>query len=232
MYLLSRLYLFTYNSLQALGWAVSLFSILSNFLSTKSIHVAYDSAGQLIWLLQTCSFLEVIHGAVGIVPSGVLFPFLQWGGRTLFFLSIVRTIDEVQELPSVFITFVAWSVSEVIRYPFYALNSIGTCPSWITYLRFYVFHTVTCTQHKLYTAFIVLYPIGLFPGEMWLMYEALPYVKKKNLYAYFFDVLPFSYYNFLRVMLFCYPFLWLKLYLHLFKQRGSKLGKHHKKKKQ
>ncbi|XP_031247568.1 very-long-chain (3R)-3-hydroxyacyl-CoA dehydratase 2-like isoform X1 [Pistacia vera] len=198
MYLLSRLYLFTYNSLQALGWAVSLFSILSNILSTKSIHVAYDSAGQLIWLLQTCSFLEVIHGAIGIVPSGVLFPFLQWGGRTLFFLSIVRTIDEVQELPSVFITFVAWSVSEVIRY----------------------------------TAFIVLYPIGLFPGEMWLMYEALPYVKKKNLYADFFDVLPFSYYNFLRVMLLCYPFLWLKLYLHLFKQRGSKLGKHHKKKKQ
>lgn len=31
----------------------------------------------------------------GIVPSGVLFPFMQWGGRTLFFLSIVRNIDEV-----------------------------------------------------------------------------------------------------------------------------------------
>ncbi|XP_044504943.1 very-long-chain (3R)-3-hydroxyacyl-CoA dehydratase 2 [Mangifera indica] len=213
---LSGLYLFTYNSLQALGWAVSLFSLLSNFLSTNSIHGAYESTGQLIWLLQICSFLEVIHGVVGIVPSGVLFPFMQWGGRTLFFLSIVRTIDEVQKLPSVFITFIAWSLSEVIRYPFYALNSIGTCPSWITYLR--------------YTAFIVLYPIGLFPGEMWLMYEALPCIKKKNLFADFFGVLPFSYYNFLRVMLVCYPFLWLKLYLHLFKQRGSKLGKNHKKK--
>uniref|UniRef100_A0A6N2MH71 Very-long-chain (3R)-3-hydroxyacyl-CoA dehydratase n=1 Tax=Salix viminalis TaxID=40686 RepID=A0A6N2MH71_SALVM len=132
----SKLYLFAYNSLQAFGWAVSLLAILINFFSTHSLDGAYASAGDLICLLQTVSFLEVIHGALGIVPSGVLFPFMQWGGRTHFVLAIVRQIVEVQELPSVFITFVAWSIAEVIRYSHYALNCIGSCPSLITYLRF------------------------------------------------------------------------------------------------
>ncbi|MCD9560914.1 hypothetical protein HAX54_019737 [Datura stramonium] len=54
-------------------------------------------------------------------------------------------------LPSVFITFSAWSLSEVIRYSHYALSCIGGPPYFITYLR--------------YTAFILLYPIGVWPGE-------------------------------------------------------------------
>ncbi|KAL3850707.1 hypothetical protein ACJIZ3_012589 [Penstemon smallii] len=176
------LYLFSYNLFQAIGWALSLFRILSNFFSTNSVYGAYSSAGELICLLQTVAFLEVIHGAIGIVPSGVLLPLMQWGGRTHFLLAIVRQIHEVQELPPVFITFVAWSISEVIRYSHYALNSIGSPPSWITWIR--------------YNAFIVLYPIGVFPGEMWLMYQALPFIKKERLYA---DNLPFSYYYFVVV---------------------------------
>ncbi|GKV01027.1 hypothetical protein SLEP1_g13627 [Rubroshorea leprosula] len=212
-----KLYLCTYNSLQFLGWTISLFRILGSLVSTNSLSGAYASSGDLICMLQTCAFLEVVHGAIGIVPSGVLFPFMQWAGRTHFLLVVVRKIDEVQELPSVFITFFAWSLSEVIRYSHYALSILSSCPSWLSYLR--------------YTAFIVLYPIGIAPGEIWLMYQALPFVKKKNLFVDFFGNLPFSYYDFIRVLLLIYPFLWLKLYLHLFKQRRSKLSKHHGKKK-
>uniref|UniRef100_A0A2P2KLJ8 Very-long-chain (3R)-3-hydroxyacyl-CoA dehydratase n=3 Tax=Rhizophora mucronata TaxID=61149 RepID=A0A2P2KLJ8_RHIMU len=255
---LTKLYLFAYNSLQAIGWATAFLIISNNFISTKSLNEAYASAGELICqsvpsfplisfkspffglvvyigflvkivysigfsvlffmegLLQIIGFLEVIHGALGIVPTGVLLPFMQWGGRTHFVLAIVRKITEVQKLPSVFITFVAWSLAEVIRYPHYALLCIGRCPSWLTYLR--------------YTAFIMLYPVGLVPGEMWLMYEALPFVKKKNLYSDFFAAFPFSYYDFLEVVLVCYPFLCFQLYLHLLKQRQSKLGRHRGKK--
>ncbi|KAI5666092.1 hypothetical protein M9H77_15945 [Catharanthus roseus] len=213
--LLSR-YLLFYNSLQALGWTISLWKILSNFTSTKSVNGTYSSAGELICFLQSLAFLEVVHGAIGIVPSGVLLPLMQWGGRIHFLLAIVSGIQEVRELPSVFITFLAWSTSEVIRYLHYAMSSTGTPPFWITYLR--------------YTAFIFLYPIGVGPGEMWLMYQALPYIKEKNLYAKFFSGLPINYYRFVTVLLILYPFLWLKLYLHLLKQRSSKLGKQKKKK--
>ncbi|XP_077217555.1 protein-tyrosine phosphatase-like, PTPLA [Tasmannia lanceolata] len=212
----SKLYLSAYNSLQAFGWALSLSRILSSLATTKSINGAYASAGDLICFLQAVSFLEVLHGAIGIVPSGVLIPLMQWGGRTHFVLAILSQIVEVQELPSVFITFFAWSIGEVIRYSQYALNCIGICPYWLTYLR--------------YTVFILVYPVGVGFGEIWLMYEALPFVKKYNLYANVFDNLPFSYYSFVVALLLCYPFLWLKLYLHLFKQRRSKLRKPQKKK--
>ncbi|KAK5846809.1 hypothetical protein PVK06_003108 [Gossypium arboreum] len=277
---LLKLYLFAYNSLQAFGWTISLFRILSCFIATKSVIGAYASAGDLICLLQTCAFLEVVHGAIGIVPSGVLFPMMQWGGRTHFLLAIVRRIHEVQELSAVFITFFAWSLTEVIRYSHYALNISGGCPSWLTYLRSGIFlptridygltfilnfKLLTSFSGTLYSLCCILWAllrvkvsyicIHLCSGfvanlllcncfsilfllsivhfnAVWLMYQALPYIKEKNLYGDFFASVPFSYYNFVTVVLLIYPFLWLNLYLHLFKQRRSKLGKqHHKKKK-
>ncbi|GJR52135.1 RNA-directed DNA polymerase, eukaryota [Tanacetum coccineum] len=150
----SNLYLFLYNSAQAIGWAIALFRILVDFLSTKSVNGAYASAGELICTLQKLAFIEVLHGAIGIVPSGFLFPLLQWAGRTHFLLAIVRGIDEVQELPAVFITFVAWCFIEIIRYPFYALSCVGNCPSFLMYLR--------------YTVFIVIYPTGVAGESKWL----------------------------------------------------------------
>ncbi|KMT05320.1 hypothetical protein BVRB_7g174550 [Beta vulgaris subsp. vulgaris] len=206
-----------YNSAQTIGWAVAFFRILLGFSTSKSFNGAFTSSGKLICLLQKAAFLEVIHGALGIVPSGVLLPLMQWGGRSHYLLVIVGKIAEVQESPSIFITFVAWSISEIIRYSNYALSCTGNCPYWSTYVR--------------YTAFIPLYPVGV-AGEMWLMYQALTYIKEKDLYRDFFSVLPFSYSTFVQVVLVCYPFLWLKLYLHLLKQRRSKLRKHHEKKKE
>ncbi|XP_022148455.1 very-long-chain (3R)-3-hydroxyacyl-CoA dehydratase 2 [Momordica charantia] len=214
---LSNSYLLTYNSLQAFGWTISLYRLVGSFAATKSTIGAYSSVGELICFLQTAAFLEIIHGAVGLVPTGVLLPLMQWGGRVHFLIAVVRRLAEVQHLPYVFITFMAWSLSEVIRYSHHALNCLGVCPFWLTYLR--------------YTAFIVLYPIGVTIGEMWLMYQAIPFMIKKNLYADVFAYLPLSYYNTIRVLLLVYPFFFLKLYLHLFKQRRSKLGKQHQKKR-
>ncbi|KAL8501683.1 hypothetical protein ACS0TY_020982 [Phlomoides rotata] len=125
-----NLYLSYYNLFQAFGWALSLFRILSSFFSTKSTNDAFSSAG----LLQSIAFLEVIHGAIGIVPSGFLLPLMQWGGRTHFLLAIVCRIHEVQELPAVFITFVAWALSEVIRYSHYALYSLDISANWMTFI--------------------------------------------------------------------------------------------------
>lgn len=124
---------------------------------------------------------------------------------------------QVQGSPSVFITFMAWSISEVIRYSHYALTTLKVCPAWLTYLR--------------YTAFIPLYPVGVGPGEMWTMYQALPFVKERDLYSGFFAKFFMGYHSFLVGVLLCYPFLWLKLYLHVFKQRKSKLGKVDRKKR-
>ncbi|XP_078436262.1 protein-tyrosine phosphatase-like, PTPLA isoform X3 [Wolffia australiana] len=211
-------YLLAYNIAQFTGWAIALAKIFGSYVSTDSVHGAYNATGDLICILQLASFLEVLHAAVGFVPSGVLFSLMQWGGRTHFLLAIVRQIEEVQELPSVFITFLAWSISEVIRYFHFTLMGLGLKPRWLIYLR--------------YTAFIVLYPAGVGPGEMWLMYQALPFIKEKALYSSTFAALPFTYHTFVLVVLLCYPFLWLKLYLHLFKQRKAKLSTSRRAKKE
>ncbi|RCV17392.1 hypothetical protein SETIT_3G216300v2 [Setaria italica] len=213
----SKLYLVCYNSLQALGWFIALLRLLPCLAHPVSAHSAYAVAGDLICFLQTCAILETVHAAIGLVPTAPLLTVLQWGGRTHFVLAVVRQIPQVQSSPSVFITFMAWSIAEVIRYSHYALTTLKVCPSWVTYLR--------------YTAFIPLYPIGVGPGEMWTMYQALPFVKKRNLYSGFFEKFSMSYHSFLVGVLVCYPLLWLKLYLHVFKQRKSKLGKGSRKKR-
>ncbi|KAI5081211.1 hypothetical protein GOP47_0004394 [Adiantum capillus-veneris] len=145
------LYLTAYNFAQALGWGVVLLRILGQAARKHSIEGTFDAAGDLVRLLQLSAFLEVVHAAAGIVPSGALTSFLQWGGRYHWIAAVVCNIKEVQRLPSVFITFAAWSLTEVVRYPQYALSTIGLCPWWLTWLR--------------YSVFIPLYPIGALCGE-------------------------------------------------------------------
>ncbi|XP_062179464.1 uncharacterized protein LOC133884105 [Phragmites australis] len=243
----SRLYLLSYNSLQSLGWFLALLRLLPCLAPPHSLRSAYAVAGDLICALLLPPLLsfpvrssliwssELLYQyyiltptasqgqlllmpfGSGLVPTAPLAAFLQWGGRTHFVLAIVRQIPGVESSPSVFITFMAWSISEVICYSHYALTALKVCPSWLTCLRFHCFYP--------------LYPIGVGPGEMWTMYQALPFVKERNLYSGFFQKFSMSYHSFLMGVLVCYPFLWLKLYLHVFKQRKSKLGKVNRKKR-
>jgi very-long-chain (3R)-3-hydroxyacyl-CoA dehydratase len=52
----------------------------------------------------------------------------------------------------------AWSITEVIRYPFYFFSLRGAVPEILTWLR--------------YNAFLILYPLGV-GSEMWLIYSSL-----------------------------------------------------------
>lgn len=70
-----------------------------------------------------------------------------------------------------------WIWMQMIRYPHYAFTCLGTCPYWLTYLRYYymvlylVFSSETflelnrrdCLPSR-YTGFIMIYPTGLM-GE-------------------------------------------------------------------
>ncbi|KAL2614064.1 hypothetical protein R1flu_025756 [Riccia fluitans] len=203
-------YLVAYNAAQAVGWLVVLTRLGQSYVDTGDFNHAFVATGDLVRALQLAAFLEVLHGALGLVRSGTLTALMQWSGRTHVLLAVIAKLPEVQILPSVFITFLAWAVSEVIRYPQYALTSVGACPRWLLWLR--------------YTAFIPLYPAGIY-GEMNAMYNAVNSVKHKPLYTWLFgDILPFSYDKFLIGLLVIYPALFLVLYIHVFRQRRSKLS--------
>jgi len=206
---LSNAYLTCYNGVQSVGWAVVLVRVANHAFESKSLLGGYEAAGSFVCWLQLTAFLEIVHSAMGLVRTGTVYAFMQWLGRSHVLFAIIAKIPEVQQQPPVLITFLAWSMAEVIRYPQYALSLIGLCPRWLTWLR--------------YTAFIVLYPIGALYGEMITMYLSLDFIKKQKLYGDYFKWLPFDYYSFVVGVMVAYPFLWLLLYLHMFRQRRSKL---------
>ena len=74
----------------------------------------------------------------------------------------------------------AWSVTEVIRYSYFAINlAYGYVPTRLTWLR--------------YNAFFVLYPLGI-SSECWLLWLARTPAKSWNLaYEYLIKLILFIY---------------------------------------
>jgi hypothetical protein len=61
---------------------------------------------------------------------------------------------------------IAWSITEVIRYSYFAINlSFGGVPGFMTWLR--------------YNTFFVLYPLGI-SSECWLVWKAIEPAKSYN----------------------------------------------------
>jgi very-long-chain (3R)-3-hydroxyacyl-CoA dehydratase len=66
-----------------------------------------------------------LFGILGLVPSGALFPLLQWGGRTHFLLAIVRRIHEVLFYPILWTnshSFASFSIAISLHFFFFDLN--------------------------------------------------------------------------------------------------------------
>lgn len=174
---------------------------------TRYTYVMIDAA-----LFQLISFMEILHAALGIVRGSPAAAFLQWTGRANVLFAVILAIPQIKSGVAAGAMVIAWSVSEVIRYPWYAANLIGTGPFWLTWLR--------------YTMFIPLYPIGVV-GEMVSIYNALPILQKNKMYCI---ELPnrwnfgFDYAIFMKISLLMYPFLWWQLYGMLLRQRAKRLS--------
>ena len=115
---------------------------------------------------QLLAALEILHPALGLVGGSPITALMQWGGRSNVFFAIIRHVPVVQTSPAVGATLLAWALSEVIRYPWYAAGG-QEGPPWLTWLR--------------YTAFIPLYPVGVV-GEMLAVFYALPYIRQHALH--------------------------------------------------
>ncbi len=84
---------------------------------------------------QLLSALEILHAAVGLVGGSPLTSLMQWAGRSNVLFGVVAAVPETQNRPAVGAMFLAWALSEVIRYPWYAASVAGACPRWLTWLR-------------------------------------------------------------------------------------------------
>jgi very-long-chain (3R)-3-hydroxyacyl-CoA dehydratase len=191
-------YLVLYNLVSCAGWAIVLVQSLYHLLihGSDSYATLYPVIGDTLRWVQTAALLEILHSLLGLVRSPVGTTVVQVSSRLLLVWGICYPfqVPAVQSHWAFLSMTLAWSITEVIRYLFYALNLLGQQPGWLLWCR--------------YTFFIILYPIGA-GSEAVLVYQALPSADEA-----------YPYYGYLlRVILAVYPFGLGVMYTHMLHQR-------------
>uniref|UniRef100_F6PRX6 Very-long-chain (3R)-3-hydroxyacyl-CoA dehydratase n=1 Tax=Monodelphis domestica TaxID=13616 RepID=F6PRX6_MONDO len=209
---LATAYLVIYNVVMTAGWLVIAVGLVRAYLAKGSYHSLYFSIEKPLKFFQTGALLEILHCAIGIVPSSVVLTSFQVMSRVFLIWAVTHSVKEVQSEDSVLLFVIAWTVTEIIRYSFYTFSLLNHLPYIIKWAR--------------YTLFIVLYPMGV-SGELLTIYAALPFVRQANLYSislpnkYNFS---FDYYAFLILIMISYIPLFPQLYLHMIHQRRKVLS--------
>ena len=111
--------------------------------------------------------------------------------------------------------FAAWAAADVVRYAWYTAALAGGAPGWLTWLR--------------YSAFIPLYPLGIFGGELPIIRAGLPYIRARRLHSV---VMPNAWNFAFSYAAFCVvgatvllPAAFVQLYAYMLRQRRARLGR-------
>ncbi|KAJ6593839.1 PTPLA-domain-containing protein [Mycena capillaripes] len=120
----------------------------------------YPRIGGTVAIVQTCAILEVAHTLLGWVRSPLQTTAMQVASRLWIVWGIVQQFDVARTSPLYTSAVLAWAITEVVRYSFYACSLLGYEPPLLLYLR--------------YTMFYVLYPVGA-GSEAFLSYATLPF---------------------------------------------------------
>ncbi|KAF2719773.1 PTPLA-domain-containing protein [Polychaeton citri CBS 116435] len=191
-----QIYLILYNTISAFLWLV----VLGRTVSISAIHGpkhVYLGAGNFTKWTQTLAALEVLHAATGVVRAPLFTTLMQVASRFLLVWGVVDIFPRTCGSGSAAYAsmLLAWSVTEVIRYSFFAINlATGSVPSVLMWLR--------------YNTFFALYPLGI-SSECWLVYLATGPAGKRDI----------TYEWALRAILFIYVPGSYVLYTHMMAQR-------------
>jgi very-long-chain (3R)-3-hydroxyacyl-CoA dehydratase len=125
---------------------------------------------------------------------------------------VVHVVPEAQTCRGFPLLLLAWEVTEIIRYSYYAVNLLNLDVAAITWLR--------------YTLFIVLYPIGV-TGELWCQIASLERIAAERIFSL---AMPnaanfiFNYYVVVILIMLSYIPIFPVLYMHMFAQRKKVIG--------
>ncbi|KAK3648996.1 hypothetical protein LTR56_007128 [Elasticomyces elasticus] len=159
------LYLILYNFVSAILWSV----VLGRTLLIAGLHgygSVHDGVGEFTKWTQTLAALEIVHAAIGLVRAPLMTTAMQVASRFLLVWGVVlffpATTSQSRAYTSMLL---AWSVTEVVRYSYFAINlGYGKVPERLIWVR--------------YNAFFALYPIGI-SSECWLVWQSkVPGVKR------------------------------------------------------
>ncbi|EPS44535.1 hypothetical protein H072_1469 [Dactylellina haptotyla CBS 200.50] len=151
-------YLVAYNTLSSVLWAVVLARAVT--ISVRDgVDKVYEGVGDYTKWTQTLAAMEIVHALAGIVRTPLMTTVVQVASRLNIVWPVLHLCPNSMRTSLGYTTMIiAWSVTEVIRYSYYARNVQGEPPAWLTTLR--------------YNTFFVLYPVGIL-SEAWEIYGSL-----------------------------------------------------------
>lgn len=153
------------------------FSItLINFLHPY-FPATYKSTFSALAPVQSLAALEILHVLLGFVRSPLPTTVVQVSSRLILVWGIIERFPHTHSSPVYTTMILAWALTEVPRYAYYALSLAGCgVPAWLTWIR--------------YSTFYVLYPIGAgsealvmlstipeWSGGKWVMWSTEDWVK-------------------------------------------------------
>ncbi|KFA68833.1 hypothetical protein S40285_01150, partial [Stachybotrys chlorohalonatus IBT 40285] len=151
-------YLVLYNFASAVAWSVVLGRAVS-VCAVRGPQFVPFAVGEWTRWTQTMAGMEVLHSLLGVVRAPLLTTIMQVASRFILVWGIVYPFSHLAQSPFYTSMLVAWSITEVIRYSYFALTLSGFQPRFLTWLR--------------YNTFFVLYPLGISSecALLWLATE-------------------------------------------------------------
>lgn len=189
-------YLIAYNIFLCLAWALFFVYSLVNGMQMDEVGLL------LLNIAQFNAIFEIVHVAMGLVRSPLLTTTVQVFSRifVLLWINIIPLEGQMQiaGISGLHMIIIAWSITEIVRYAYYATQLMDMKVKVLTFLR--------------YTLFIVLYPIGV-TGEWLILLSVMRH------YEWSLSIINI----FLGIVLLSYFYFFPKLYLYMFSQRRKKL---------
>ncbi|KAL2271539.1 hypothetical protein VTJ83DRAFT_910 [Remersonia thermophila] len=141
-----KAYLVLYNTLSAIAWATILGRVLVVALwrGTFFVPLVVDNFARIT---QTFAVMEILHALTGVVPAPFFTTALQVASRLFLVWAVCFPFPQLNTSAWYSSMLFAWSLTEVIRYSYFALRQFDCVPGWLHWLR--------------YSAFSILYPIGI-----------------------------------------------------------------------
>ncbi|KAG6329295.1 hypothetical protein ID866_9794 [Astraeus odoratus] len=224
---IARWYLVAFNLASAVGWAYVLL-LTVKALASQNSYVSYTAAtndlsrslASLVapyvppthsasWFavapVQSLAALEVLHVLVGVVRSPLPTTLMQVSSRLILVWGIVARFHRTHTSPFYTTMVLAWSLTEVLRYAYYALSLVGLeVPGWLIWLR--------------YTTFYILYPLGA-GSEALVMLSTVPEWKRGRYASWGLEAWIKA-----GMVLLWIPGLWI-MYTHMMHMRRKVLGR-------
>jgi hypothetical protein len=177
---MSKPYLALFNLVSAVGWGYILALTVQSLLAQHSPAEFYQIVGEPLKIVQSLAILEIVHSILRLVPSPVMTNILQVGSRLFLVWGVTSISSASQAHWSLYLMVGSWSLVEVPRYLFYALNLfMAKVPLPLFWMR--------------YNFFQILYPTGI-TGELLQTWNYLPALKSSSLtlwYVYLLVVLSY-----------------------------------------